>query len=110
MSNHKAPEAIRAHMRRVGLSVPIMACGEVVQEVFLRKPTARYLSEHETFSDIGAADQIELKYMMVRLATGLSREEVLDIDMSDFDLILDEVADFFGDTASQEPTPNGGAA
>lgn len=110
MSNHKAPEAIRAHMRRVALSVPIMAGGEVVQEVFLRKPTARYMSDSETFSNAEASDPVEVQYLTVRLATGLSREEVLDIDLNDFGFILDEVADFFGDTASQEPTPNGGAA
>lgn len=109
MSNHKAPEAIRAHMRRVPLSVPILAGGDVISEVYLRKPTARYMMERDALDD-GEASPAEVSYTTVCLATGLTRDEVLDIDLDDFTHIMEEVADFFGATASQEKTPDGGAA
>ncbi|TXH45426.1 MAG: phage tail assembly protein [Desulfurellales bacterium] len=108
MSNHKAPEAIRARMRRVLLSVPILAGGEVVSEVYLRRPTARYMMDRDALDD-STADPAEVRYTTVMLATGLTRDEVLDIDLEDFTHIMDEVADFFGNTASQERTPEGGA-
>ena len=109
MSNHKAPEAIRAHMRRVPLSVPILAGGEVVSEVYLRKPTARYMMERDALDD-NEASPAEVRYTTVCLATGLTRDEVLDIDLDDFAHIMEEVADFFGNTASQGRTPESGAA
>ena len=110
MSNHKAPDPIRAHMRRVPLSIPIMAAGDIVSEVYLRRPTARYMSERAALDDGEAADSAEVSYITVMLATGLARDEVMDIDLADFTLIMDQVADFFGDAASSTSTPAGGAA
>ncbi len=109
MSHHKAPEAIRAHMRRVGLSIPIEAAGDIVSEVYLRRPTASYLAEAERLDD-DVAGPAEAKFLTVSLATGLTMSEVKGIDLEDFARVLDEIADFFDSAASQKTTPGDGGA
>lgn len=104
-AHNKAPEAIRAHMRRVPLSIPAIAGGEVISEVFLRRPTAAYLQERSVLDGL---DGQEADYMAVALATGLTVDEVKDIDLEDYARISDEVGDFFGNLASAKAAPESG--
>lgn len=94
-----APEEIRGHMRRVRLNIPVQVGDGFISEVYLRRPTARYLAEREAIGD--ADEGVEATYRAVSLATGLTRDEVLEIDLADFQTVTEEIADFFD---PKEPT------
>ncbi|MEY4952838.1 MAG: Phage tail assembly chaperone protein or 41 or 14 [Pseudomonadota bacterium] len=109
MANNSVAPEIRAHMRRVPLSIPAMADGKVITEVYIRHPTGKYLQERASLNDESMTDADRV-LLTVELATGLTSDEVLDLDMEDIATINDEVADFFESRASQAKTPNDGAA
>ncbi len=104
-AHNKAPEEIRAHMRRVPLTIPAVAGGEVIMEVFLRRPTAAYI---EARAKIDSLEGQDADYMAISLATGLTIEEVKDIDLEDYVRISDEVGDFFDKLASTKAAPDSG--
>ncbi len=79
----------------------------MIHEVFLRRPTAAYLQARDALVvDDGGESSAGLA--VVALATGLTTDEVKDIDLDDFGLISEEISDFFGNMASPKATPPGG--
>ena len=109
MANNSARPEIRAHMKQIALSVPIEAGGDLISELFIRRPTARVLEEFESLqadNDLSAS----ASYRIVSMATGLKVEEVKEIDFVDFEQILSEVTGFFELLAPASPVPDDGAA
>lgn len=107
MLHNDLPEAMRPHMRRVALSVPLPMGDKVITEVWLRYPTAKYLAENKAVFDENISDA-ESSLLSVALATGLTRDQAEEIDMDDFSRISEEMADFFEQRASQSKTPVNG--
>lgn len=108
MLHNDLPEAMRPHMRRVALSVPVPMGDKVITEVWLRQPTGRYMSEYAALVAEDAPES-DAAAGVISLATGLSMDQVMEMDLNDIAAVSESIADFFEQAASSsKASENGG--
>lgn len=91
-----------ATTKTIPLAYPIVVGERTIPQVTIRRAKAR---DFRALDEVGSASELIQSLKMIELLTGLSSDEVDEMDAEDFATVGEAVAAFFGDAPG---APNGG--
>lgn len=92
---------------KITLAFPITVGGVTITEVEIGRPKTKHLRQMDQKRAGGASDMDQI-VEMVRLLTGLTEEQIDELDAVDFTALSETVGDFF--PPPETATPPDGAA